>query len=89
MIASTDDAIKFLEHESEAYNRRAETVKARNSFDCSAQIYEDYAKSLKSLIHLLEHYKKIREIVSQWGADYYDQISKAEYFDKILETFEE
>ena len=83
MIASLDDAIKFLKQESQAYKRRAKN----SSFEYLAETYEENAENYQSIVYLLEHYKKIREIVGQWAGDYYDH--KAAYFDKILETFVE
>ena len=35
----------------------------------------------------LAHYRKIREIVSEYNSDYFGNKSKEEYFDMILETF--
>ena len=45
------------------------------------------ARLPEEIMHDLAHYRKIRQIVSEWNADYFAKKSKAEYFDMILATF--
>ena len=45
------------------------------------------AKLPENILFELNHYRKIRKIISDYNADYYGRITKEKYFDKILETF--
>ena len=45
------------------------------------------AKLPEDILFELNHYRKIRKIISDYNADYYGRLTKEEYFDKILETF--